>query len=44
LDQLFITSAWSGLSESARQAQPLAGDLFHLPTDIKGQPLNVFGS
>ena len=37
LDQLFITSAWTGLSESERQEQPLAGDLFLHQADVKGQ-------
>ena len=37
LDQLFITSAWTGLSDQERQEQPFAGDLFLLPTDVQGQ-------
>jgi sugar lactone lactonase YvrE len=37
LDQLFITSAWTGLSEAERKDQPFAGDLFMLPTDVQGQ-------
>jgi len=37
LDQLFITSAWTGLSESDRREQPFAGDLFMLQTEIKGK-------
>ena len=42
LDHLFITSAWTGLSESERQEQPLAGDLFLVQTDVKGQKENDF--
>jgi sugar lactone lactonase YvrE len=42
LDQLFITSAWTGLSDQERQEQPFAGDLFVLPTDIQGQLENFF--
>lgn len=37
LDHLFITSAWSGLSASDRQKQPLAGDLFLVQANVKGQ-------
>ena len=36
LDELYITTAWYNLSDSQRKAQPLAGDLFRLKTDIKG--------
>jgi sugar lactone lactonase YvrE len=42
LNQLFITSAWTGLSESERHEQPLAGDLFAVSTIIKGQKTNFF--
>jgi sugar lactone lactonase YvrE len=38
LTDLYITTAWSGLSDEQRREQPLAGDLFLLLTDIKGQP------
>jgi len=37
LDQLFITSAWTGLSETERREQPLAGDLFLVYAEVKGQ-------
>ena len=37
LDQLFITSAWTGLSETERQEQPLAGDLFLVHGEVKGR-------
>lgn len=36
LDELFITSAWTALSEEKRRQQPLAGDLFRLRAGIKG--------
>jgi sugar lactone lactonase YvrE len=42
LTQLFITSAWTGLTEDVRKEQPLAGDLFLIYTDIIGQPENKF--
>jgi sugar lactone lactonase YvrE len=36
LDELFVTTAWWGLSEEERKKQPWAGDLFHLKMDVKG--------
>ena len=30
LDELYITSAWTGLSDEQRRAQPFAGDVFRL--------------
>jgi sugar lactone lactonase YvrE len=36
LDELYITTAWYGLSQAQRKEQPLAGDLFRLKTNIKG--------
>lgn len=36
LDELYITTAWSGLSEPERQSQPFAGDLFRLKLEVKG--------
>ncbi len=36
LDELYITTAWSGLSEQERQDQPFAGDLFRLKVEVKG--------
>src|SRR5260221_4802697 len=36
LDELYITSAWTALSEEQRKLQPYAGDLFRVKTDIKG--------
>ena len=42
LDQLYITSAWTGLHEIDRREQPMAGDLFCVQTEIKGQPASDF--
>lgn len=42
LTDLYITTAWSGLNDDQRREQPLAGDLFLLHTDIKGQPAYKF--
>lgn len=39
---LFITSAWIGLTENERQAQPLAGDLFAVDCDTPGQVATFF--
>jgi sugar lactone lactonase YvrE len=36
LSDLYITTAWKGLSEEERTAQPLAGDLFMVETDVQG--------
>ncbi|HEV2579310.1 MAG TPA: SMP-30/gluconolactonase/LRE family protein, partial [Ktedonobacteraceae bacterium] len=36
LDELFITSAWTALSEEKRRQQPLAGDLFRADVGVKG--------
>jgi sugar lactone lactonase YvrE len=36
LDELYVTTAWSGLSQQERKKQPLAGDLFRIKTDVKG--------
>jgi len=38
LTDLYITTAWSGLSDDERAAQSMAGDLFILKTDIRGLP------
>ncbi len=43
LTDLYITSAWSGLNKAQRAAQPLAGDLFVLRTDITGREEPRFG-
>lgn len=36
LDELYITSAWTALSEEQKKKQPYSGDLFRVKTDIKG--------
>jgi sugar lactone lactonase YvrE len=36
LDQLFVTSAWAGLSVEERRTQPLAGSLFRLRPGVRG--------
>lgn len=36
LDELFVTSAWKGLSARDRAAQPLAGSLFRLWPGVRG--------
>jgi sugar lactone lactonase YvrE len=36
LDTLYITSAWDGLSDEARAAQPLAGGLFAAKVGVRG--------
>ena len=39
LNELFITSAWTPLTPEQRAAQPLAGDVFHVQLEVKGQPV-----
>jgi len=36
LDELYITSAWTGLSQEEREKQPLAGALFRIKVGVKG--------
>lgn len=36
LDELYVTSAWKGLSADARHAEPLAGALFRLRPGVRG--------
>jgi L-arabinonolactonase len=43
LDQLFITSAWTGLGIIDRREQPLAGDIFRIQVDVTGKQENFFG-
>jgi L-arabinonolactonase len=38
LKTLYVTSAWDGLDDAARAAQPLAGHVFALDLDIPGLP------
>ena len=42
LNQLYITSAWTGLQEMDRQEQPLAGDLLRIQTEFTGLPETEF--
>lgn len=44
LDQLFITSAVTGLSNADRVAQPLAGALFRVDVGTEGRPANYFAA
>ena len=43
-DRLFITTAWTDLTEGQRQAQPLAGAVFTAQTATQGQTVNFFES
>lgn len=42
LDELYVTSAWKGLSPAARRAEPLAGALFRLRPGVRGVLPGVF--
>ena len=42
LTTLYITSAWTGLSDEDRQAQPHAGAVFRLQTRVRGLPVDRF--
>ncbi len=42
LNQLYVTSAWTGLSEVDRSEQPLAGDLLRIQADVTGQQENEY--
>lgn len=42
LDELYITTAWTGLNDAQRTQQPLAGDLFRVRVGIKGMPPSRF--
>jgi sugar lactone lactonase YvrE len=42
LDVLYVTSAWWGMSEDERKAQPFAGDLFCLRPGVQGMVEPVF--
>ncbi len=37
LTSLYITSAWTALTEEQRRQQPLAGDIFRMDTNVKGR-------
>lgn len=43
MDELYITSAWTALSEEQRPNQPYAGDLFRVKTGMKGLEQPKFG-
>ncbi len=42
LDELYITSAWEGLSEIQHAAEPLAGALFRVRPGVRGRPPTAF--
>ena len=42
LDELYITSAWTALSEQKRAQQPQAGNLFRVQVGIRGQEQHIF--
>jgi sugar lactone lactonase YvrE len=42
LTDLYITTAWSGMTEAERAAHPMSGDLFALNVGIKGQAEEYF--
>ncbi len=37
LTDLYVTTAWYGMSAAERQAKPASGDLFRIRTDVKGR-------
>jgi sugar lactone lactonase YvrE len=43
LDELYITTAWDGLTEGQRAADPHAGDLFVARPGVAGRPAYRFG-
>ncbi len=42
LDELYITTAWEGLSEEQHAAEPLAGGLFRARPLVRGRPPTAF--
>ena len=42
LDELFVTSAWEGLSAAERRGQPLAGAVFRVRPGVRGLPAAVY--
>ncbi len=42
LKDVYVTTAWKGLDDAARQAQPLAGGLFHFRSDVPGQKQSAY--
>lgn len=43
LDELYITSAWSRLSEQQREQYPLSGDVFRVKAGVRGLEKYKFG-
>ena len=43
LDELYVTSAWKGLSADARRAEPLAGALLRVRPGVRGVPPSAYG-
>ena len=44
LATLYVASAWEGLTDAQRAAQPLAGCLFAFEPGVRGQPLPAFAA
>ena len=42
LDEMYVTTAWSRLDDSARRAQPAAGGLFRVDAGVRGTPTFAF--
>ena len=43
LDQLYLTTAWEGLDQRRRDAEPLAGHLMRAPAGVRGLALTPYG-
>lgn len=43
LDEMFITTAWIGVTDQERAGQPLAGGLFRCRPGVKGKRANRYG-
>jgi sugar lactone lactonase YvrE len=42
LRDVYVTTAWKGLDDAARKAQPLAGGLFHFRSPVPGLKQNAY--
>ena len=42
LCDVYVTTAWKGLDDAARKAQPLAGGLFHFRSAVPGQKQHAY--
>ena len=42
LRDVYVTTAWKGLDDAARKAQPLAGGLFHFRSPVPGLPQSTY--